>query len=139
MALLPEHLSSCWRARARLFAIGMIHLCLFTLAGCGAFWLRFEFKIPPNQYAHLSFALAIWLTVKSVVFHLYTVNRGTWRFVSLVDALILFYANLTGSLTAALALRFVAPPGFPRSIYVIDFLLCFLLTTGVRAVVRLLT
>ncbi|MCX6624721.1 MAG: nucleoside-diphosphate sugar epimerase/dehydratase, partial [Acidobacteria bacterium] len=46
-------------------------------------------------------------------------------------------ANLAGSVLGCLALLSIAPQGFPRSIYLLDFLLCFGMTAGVRVAVRL--
>ena len=45
---------------------------------------------------------------------------------------------MLGSALGGVTLMFVAPPGFPRSLYVLDFLLCFLLTSLVRIAVRTL-
>jgi FlaA1/EpsC-like NDP-sugar epimerase len=132
-----EHLL-CLKGKARLFAVVAVHLCLFAASGYCAFLLRFEFNLPPSQLAHLFYALAIWLTVKSLVFQLLTVNRGTWRFVSLPDALTLLFANVIGSLVSAIVIDVVAPAGFPRSIYLSDLALCLLLTTGIRVLVRML-
>jgi FlaA1/EpsC-like NDP-sugar epimerase len=123
----------------RVLAMIAVHLSLFAAAGCLAFVLRFEFKIPAGQVGHLLWALPIWLTVKSVAFHVFTVNRGAWRFVSLPDALALLSANAAGSLASALLIILFAPPGFPRSIYLSDFAFCLLLTVGIRVVVRVIT
>jgi len=123
---------------ARALAMIAVHLSLFAASGCLAFVLRFEFKVPPSQMPHLLWALLTWLTVKSLAFHIFTVDRGAWKFVSLPDALALLSANVAGSVVGTLLILLFAPPGFPRSIYVSDFAFCLLLTTGVRVLVRML-
>jgi len=122
---------------AHLAGVAAVHLSLFAISCCLGFLLRFDFDIPQGQYAHLVYALAIWLAVKSVAFHILTMNRSTWRFVSLHDAMKLLYANMIGSAASVIAITFIAPPGFPRSIYLSDFLLCLLLTAGARVAHRI--
>ena len=46
-------------------------------------------------------------------------------------------ANLVGAVLSGLALLWFGPKGFPRSIYFLDFLLCFGMTAGARMAVRL--
>ncbi len=91
---------------------------------------------------------SIWIAVvaKTAVFLLAGLHRGWWRFVGINDLLRVFFANLVASavFTAAVLLTTGPGPGaprdsgsFPRSIYVIDFVLCFLMTAGARFAVRL--
>ncbi|MGC1943223.1 MAG: nucleoside-diphosphate sugar epimerase/dehydratase, partial [Candidatus Acidiferrales bacterium] len=131
-------LSSSLKAKLRSIVIAIVHAVLFAASGYSAFLLRFEFSIPYWQIEHLVYALVIWLVIKTLVFELFAVNRGAWRFVSMPDALTLLAANVSGSAASAIIIRLVAPRGFPRSIYFIDFVLCLLITTGIRLVVRML-
>ncbi len=124
------------RGRLRPVVIAFVHLFLFAMSGYCAFLLRFDFGIPSWQLSHFYYALAIWLAVKSVVFIGFKVNRGTWRYVSLPDGITLLYANVTGSIASGILIRLIAPPGFPRSIYLSDLVLCLLFTAGVRVLGR---
>jgi len=45
--------------------------------------------------------------------------------------------NLHGSFVGTLAILWLAPRGFPRSVYVLDLLVCSLLTVGVRLAARI--
>ena len=45
--------------------------------------------------------------------------------------------NLLGSLLGTLVILWLAPRGFPRSVYVLDLLVCSLLTAGVRLAARI--
>ena len=85
---------------------------------------------------NLAYALPVWIVVKSTVFRMAGLDRGWWRYVSIHDLTRLGIGNLTGSLLAAVVIRWIAPSGFPRSIYVLDLLLCFLLIAGVRVAAR---
>src|ERR1035438_5853431 len=111
---------------------------IFILSAIGAFLFRFEFAIPQQFLRHLYFAVVTWAVVKSLVFHLFGLHRGWWRFVSTPDLLRIASANITASLAGGLIILFFGPHGFPRSLYFLDFLLCFMATTGIRVAVRLL-
>jgi FlaA1/EpsC-like NDP-sugar epimerase len=124
-------------ARARLLSRSA-QFAIFILSAVGAFLLRFEFIIPSPFLRHLFFAAATWAVVKSLVFHLHGLHRGWWRFVSTPDLLRIASANIIGSIASGLVILLFGPPGFPRSVYFLDFLLCFMATTGIRVAVRLL-
>ena len=113
-----------------------VQAAIFAVSGIGAFLLRFDLSIPAKETAHLAYALAVWIVVKSIAFRLARLDRGWWRFVSLDDLPRLAIGNLLGSFLGALAILWIAPRGFPRSIYVLDLVVCSLLTSGVRLAVR---
>jgi FlaA1/EpsC-like NDP-sugar epimerase len=116
----------------------MIHWSLFVVSGVVAFSLRFDLDIPAAERHYLWFALAVWLATKTIVFRLLKLDRGWWRFVSMDDLIRIGVGNLIGSFAGFIVIRFFGPPGFPRSVYLLDFLLCFLATSGIRAAVRIL-
>ena len=118
--------------------IWVTHLGLFAASAVLAFALRFDLRIPHSESHHLWFALAVWLTIKSVVFRWMELDRGWWQFVSMDDLVRIALGNFVGSLVGFFAIRFLGAPGFPRAIYLLDFLLCFLATAGIRAAVRIL-
>ena len=126
------------RERIHCLAVWVVQLCIFACSGVAAFLLRFDGQIPPDHIAHLSWALPVWLTVKAVVFHLCGLDRGWWRFVSTDDVLRVGFGNLTGSAGSFILIQLLAAQGFPRSIYLLDLILCFLATSGVRVVTRML-
>jgi FlaA1/EpsC-like NDP-sugar epimerase len=82
-------------------------------------------------------ALCILVPAKVLVFHLFKLDRGWWRYVSIRDLARLASANAVGTVLGGFFLLWFAPRGFPRSIYFLDFLLCFGLTAGARLAVRL--
>jgi FlaA1/EpsC-like NDP-sugar epimerase len=106
------------------------------LCGACAFLLRFEFNIDSRYVPHLLWAIGIWVVIKSAVFHAAHLNRIWARHVSLPDVMDIFLGNFGGSIVSGLIIVIVAPPGFPRSVYLIDFLLCLVVTIGVRVVNR---
>jgi FlaA1/EpsC-like NDP-sugar epimerase len=119
-----------WVMRAVQFAI-------FALAGLLAFILRFDFNVPQQLRPHLLAGFCVVVPAKILAFHLFRLDRGLWRYASTRDLTRLAAANLAGSAIGWLGLLVFAPQGFPRSIYFLDFLLCFGMTSGIRLAVRI--
>jgi FlaA1/EpsC-like NDP-sugar epimerase len=98
---------------------------LIAAAGLGAFLLRFEFEVPPLYMRHLFMALPVWVAVKLLMFRWYRLDRRAWKLSSVTDVVHLAGANLLASAICALALNLFSP-GFPRSLPILDLMLCFL-------------
>jgi len=114
-----------------------VQLAIFAAAGVLAFLLRFDLSLPAHYRPYLLAGLAVWIPVKILVFGAFGMDRGWWRYTSVRDFTRLAPANLVGSALGCVAVWWLAPKGFPRSIYVLDSVLCFGLTAGVRVMVRL--
>jgi FlaA1/EpsC-like NDP-sugar epimerase len=110
---------------------------IFAVSGIIAFLLRFDLRLPQRELAHLLYALPAWIVAKTTVFRIARLDRGSWQLVSLNDLPRLALGNLLGSVAGTLAILWLAPRGFPRSIYIVDLLVCFLLTVGVRLAARI--
>ena len=113
-----------------------IQTAIFAASGGGAFLLRFDLRMPDNYLHQFWFALPLWILVKTLVFRSMNLDRSWWRFVGTSDLLHLLAGNCVGS---ALCLGLIAlggPAGMPRSIYFLDGMLCFLLTSSARLLVR---
>jgi len=109
---------------------------IFAASAVAAFLLRFDFSVPPHYIRYLPYALAIWLPVKIVVFYAAKLDRGFWRYVSFSDLVRVLAANLLASFVGYLLILLLAPPGFPRSLYMLDLMVCMFGTGGLRLVAR---
>ena len=127
-----------WREGFRRPVVWGTHLGVFLVSGTAAFLLRFDFNIPRSEFRDLLFGLVVWLIVKSAVFRWLGLDRGWWRFVSIDDVARISLANFVASLASFAIIWSFGPPGFPRSIYCLDCVVCFLGTSGVRVLVRVL-
>ena len=125
------------RNRFRRWTSRWLQLAIFLFAGISAFLLRFDFAIPKAERAHLLAGLCVWVIAKSLVFQLFRLDRGWWRYVSVPDLLRVAYANLAGSALGGAGILLFAPRGFPRSLYFVDLLVCFITTAGVRLAARM--
>lgn len=119
-------------------AIWITQICVFALCIVSAFLLRFEFTVPAPYRRYLYCAFLIWIPVKLIVFRLLDLDRGWWRFVSIYDLLRLAAGNAMASLLGGVLALYLGPAGFPRSLPILDLILCFLATAAQRVSVRLL-
>ena len=114
----------------------LLWICQFLVCALSVFWafqLRFDYYIPILVYRHeLNFALIVWPFVKLAVFFSFGLSSGWWRYVSLPDLMRLTMANLAATTAVTMITLFTRPAGFPRTIYLIDFLICLGLTSAVR-------
>ena len=117
--------------------VWVAQLGVFTLSGVAAFLLRFDFGLPHHFARHMAYALPIWIVVKIAVFRVAGLDRGWWKYVSVTDLLRIVVGNFVGSAISCIAIILIAPAGFPRSIYVLDLMICFLGTAGIRMIVRM--
>lgn len=109
---------------------------IFAASAVAAFLLRFDFSVPAFYFRYLPSALAVWLPAKFIVFYAAKLDRGFWRYVSAVDLIRISAANVIASVIGFFLIRWLAPPGFPRSLYVLDFMVCFFGTCGLRLLAR---
>jgi FlaA1/EpsC-like NDP-sugar epimerase len=117
--------------------VWLAQIAIFGACGVITFLLRFDFEIPRPELDHLLWAFSVWLCVKPIVFRLGRLDRYWWRFVSVRDMIGIALGNFLASGISALLIRVLAPPGFPRSIFVLDFVLCFLAVSGLRVAIRM--
>jgi FlaA1/EpsC-like NDP-sugar epimerase len=118
--------------------IFLVQTAIFGASVAIAFFLRFDLSFPSDETAHFIFALVVCIVVKNIIFHLAKLGRGWWGLLSLNDLPRLATGNLLGSLFGTFVIVRLAPRGFPRSIYALDFLVCLLLTVIVRLAARIL-
>jgi FlaA1/EpsC-like NDP-sugar epimerase len=103
----------------------LLHLALWSGTFLGAFLLRFDFQIPSTQIRGIRIALPVLLLARLFAFAYFGLFRGLWRYTGTRDLVAL--AKASGFSTGVLILFAVfALPGFPRSIYIIEWLACFM-------------
>jgi len=125
-------------APANIWILRAVQLALFALGALSAFLLRFDFSVPRQYLPHLWIVLGLLMVAKGLVFQMFGLDRGWWRYVSVPDLLRLCTGNVVGSLVASIGILMLVPAGFPRSLYILDFLLCTLLTGGARLTARVI-
>jgi FlaA1/EpsC-like NDP-sugar epimerase len=113
------------------------HLTVAGLSVTAAFLLRFDFVIPASVIPILKQALLIAILVKLPIFDWVGFYRSLRRFVSIPDLYLVFLGNVAGSVLFAAMSMFWIGPAMPRSVLIIDAVLCFVTTALVRFSVRI--
>jgi len=113
-------------------------LAIVVGAYAGAVLLRFDFTIPDDLEPIFLHTIVAVLVAKLVAFWAAGLFTGWWRHVSIRDVEDIARGNLFGSLLFVCAMVFVVGlDGFPRSVFVIDLVLCTVATGGIRVALRL--
>ena len=106
------------------------------LAWMLAFWLRFNFDLPP-EFAAAAIRSLIWIVpLFGVLFYAFSLYRGLWRFASLSDLQHLTYAVLSGSALTLAAVLFLQLADIPHSVLVLHPMLLALMMGGSRFAYR---
>ena len=126
------------RTQRKRFAFFLIADIFFVVLSVWlAFLLRFEGEIPA-QYFQGGFqaALALVFLATIPVFVFFRMYSFTWSYVSMGDLLLLARALFVSALLGAGAFFFLRGEeffsGFPRSVFLLAYLLMFLFTAGLR-------
>jgi FlaA1/EpsC-like NDP-sugar epimerase len=115
----------------------LCHIAVVGLSVALAFLLRFDFAIPASVIPILKQALLIAIVVKLPIFDLIGFYQSLRRFVSIPDLYLIFLGNLVGSVLFVTLSMFWIGPSTPRSVLMIDAILCFVATALVRFSVRI--
>ncbi len=112
-------------------------LCAAALAWALAYWLRFNFDMPPTfQRAMLASLVAV-LPLQAVIAWAWGLYRGVWRFASLPDLKRIILAAGSGALGASTLLFMLHRlEDVPRSVLVLYPVLLILLMSGSRFLYR---
>ena len=121
----------------RLIFIRLWQIFVISLSLVAAYFVRFDFIFPRTEMQRLWMGIGIAIVAKMLIFYLAGIEHGWWRFSGLADLVKIFVANIVASAAFTIATSIVVGSRFPRSVYLIDFLLCFLATAGARFGVRL--
>lgn len=129
------NLSATLRKRA-LIILGDLGLIAF------AYYLSFllisEWQLPPAQASRFLATLPLVVIVRFGVFCYFGLYSGVWRYASLNDLVRIVKAVTAGTVAMVLPLFFFPGQGFPRSVFVIDWMLMVLLIGASRIVIRAL-
>ena len=115
-----------------------VDLALVLLAGWGAFWLRFNFDVPP-EYARLAVLATPWsLGGYALALVLSRVYRQVWSYIGLPELRQLATGILLGGLLTGAAILMLRMPDFPRSVLLLQPVLALLFLGAARAAWRTL-
>jgi len=110
---------------------------LITLSYLASFLLRFDFRLEMADRVLILQTLPMVLAIKLLVFYLFGLLRGWWRYVGLSDALDIGKASLVSSASLYILFKLALNvDGYPRSVLIMDLALTMLFVGGSRFTVR---
>jgi len=123
--------------KRRILEVG-VDFILICVAYVSAHLLRFEGMLSAENQDLIVKSLPIVVIIKYIVFFKFGLYRGIWRYVSVADLIDIFKAVLSASIASTVAVLFMWRfQGFSRAVFVIDWLLLFVLISGVRILERI--
>jgi FlaA1/EpsC-like NDP-sugar epimerase len=125
-----------WIVARRRAIADVIHVVLAAAALSAAFLLRFEFVLEPVYRQMLFASLALALPAKWFVFRCVGVPDLAWRYFGFTDLGRIVWANAAGSLAMVMLVRGFIGAVFPRSIFMVDFVLSVAFVGSIHAVAR---
>ena len=119
--------------RNRKLLIIAVHAVLIIASYFVAFLLRFDFS-PPQKYLLVFLrTLPLLILVKLAVFWYFRMFSGLWRYISIHDVWQIIKANAAATIAFIITEIFIfGAVGYPRSIFLSDFILCTMLVGGIR-------
>lgn len=116
----------------------LIDALLVAVSYVTAYWLRFDGEITPEEWINIEQTLPLIIPTKIAFFLFFNLYRGMWRYTSLIDLINVFKACSVSSAVIVLIILYTSHIiGFPRSVFVIDWVLTILLIGGIRFGIRL--
>ena len=121
-----------WRA-----LLAFIHdLAATAVMWLAAYWIRFNFDIPP-EFLETSFKALAWvLPLYAAIYLKFGLYRGIWRYASMGDLRRLLIAVTLGATATAGVVYMIQAPGIPRSILLLHPILLLLAMGGNRFLYR---
>lgn len=123
--------------RLNFYLIFTVDIFLFATSFFFAHLIRFDFVFSESIAAQNFSLLPLVLFIKPLVYFFFNLYRGMFRYVGVSDLWNLFKASLTATLLILFSIFiFSRFDGFSRAVLIIDWCLTFLLTGGLRILVR---
>ena len=122
--------------RYRLILVIFLHLLFAFLSFLLSFLLRFDMNLPPAEWDRFLKTVPLLLAVRMGAFYSYGLYRGMWRYVGVRDMLDILKAVSLSSALFAFGMLLFFGHGFPRSVLLIDWMICISLVGGARLAIR---
>ncbi|MFH1479382.1 MAG: hypothetical protein ABIG92_06410 [Candidatus Omnitrophota bacterium] len=115
-----------------------VDFILICVAYISSYLLRYEGILLPQNQVLITRSLPIILIIKYIVFVRFGLYRGFWRYIGIPDMIDIFKAITVSSVISTVILLFIWRfQDFSRAVFIIDWLLLFVLISGVRILERI--
>jgi len=117
----------------------LVHFFIFIAAYLFSFMLRFDFPLPDEILQIMIRSLLLLVLIKMTVFYYFGVFSGLWRYSNIDDIWRIIKASFLATTIFIISMFFINNIyKLPRSIFVLDWILCSGLVTGLRFFTRIL-
>lgn len=121
----------------RFYIVLAADIIIFMISFVGAYLLRFDFVLEPFYRAQIIALLPLLLPGKVLIFYLFGLYRGMWRYTSVNDLWRLTQASLLSSLFYLIATLYLYGfTGVPRSVFLVDGILTLIMSGELRMGIR---
>lgn len=122
----------------RRIVVATVHLLQAAIANYLAFVLRFESILIPKYLDLFLTYLPLLLMIRLVFYLQAGLHKGLWRYSSTEDLIKIVWSTTLGSLVFVIIVRYLfGDTEYPRSIYVLDWLLLIMISGGSRLFMRI--
>lgn len=123
--------------RYRRLLVSLTYAVVFALSVLLAYMLRFEYAIPKDELLNLTRGMLAAVVIKMLAVRISGLDRGWLGYAGLYDLPRIAATNIAASITFGVVTHYLVAPNFPRSIFVIDFVLALLASSTVRFAFRI--
>ncbi len=117
--------------------IFLAHILFIIGAYVFAFYIRFDFTLPVRCVQIILKTVPFLILIKAVIFYWCGLYSGIWRYVSMHDMWQILKANVISTVIFILFVIFSRGLiGYPRSVFILDWVLCVGFITGARYLTR---
>jgi len=103
-----------------------------------SYLLRFEGVLQSREIRNILLTLPFILPCKLLVFYIFGVYKGIWRYTGLLDIINILKSSTLSSILIITGILFMYRfEGFSRSVFIFDAFLTFFLVSGIRTAVRI--
>jgi len=119
--------------RTRRWQVAHLLTCvaLGELTLIAAFLLRFDWRIPANEFMHLQLGLVLMAAARMICFHQFAIHRSVHAFFNLFDAVRVCASVAAGTVVGIAAQILLNFRALSRAIFVVDGVLLALVLIGV--------
>ena len=117
----------------------IIDIILIVIAYFASFLLKYEGVIDHYNLLLIEKSLPLVILIKLITFTFFGLYKGEWRYTGISDLIKILQATFFGSLISVVTLVFLFRfEGYSRFVFINDYIITFLLISGVRILIRVL-
>jgi len=117
--------------------VTVIHIGVIIISFAIALWLRFDSLLSDFDIDLLIVGLTIMVPVKTMTFVIGGLHKAWRHSTGMIDVARIYVVNVIASALSTVGIFVWVGPTFPRSVYLIDFLLCLLFSVFARFAIQL--